>query len=250
MSFGHFRLQWLSLALFTVFGCADTAGTGPPLTVFSDSAGIRIAENQALPETLVWREMDESGVVTLADTEDGTLLWNVRDVTRLQSGRIAVLNAGSHEVLVFDSVGRVVSRFGREGDGPGEFRLPFSMLGLAGDSMAVVDANGRRTLFGPDGEYVSQVNTRLAGSNASSFIPDTPLPDGSVVARTVLLADGPPPSGPFRQKIPWEASNSPFSLHSRPLPSSRRADPILGSSLAIPTAQSFGCSMWMEPYRC
>lgn len=77
---------------------------------------------------------------------------------------------------------------GREGDGPGEFRLPFTMLGLTRDSIAVVDANGHRILFGPDGEYVGQFNTRIAGSGASSLIPDTPLPDGSVVAS----ADVPP----------------------------------------------------------
>lgn len=197
----HSIPRWVSLAWLTILGCADAGGPRSHLTVFRDSAGIRIAENESLPEALVWRELDESRVVLLGGAEDGPLFWRVRDVTRLRSGRIAVLNAGSHEVFVFESDGSLFSRFGREGDGPGEFRLPFAMLGLTEDSIAVVDATGRRTLFGRDGEYVGQFNTRLAGSGASSFIPDTPLPDGSVVARADLPTDRPTPSGPYRRRI-------------------------------------------------
>lgn len=183
-----------------VVGCEGPAVSPETVTV-RDSAGIRIAENASLPETLVWRELDEAGVVILEDAEDGTPFWNVRDVTRLRSGRIAVLTSGSHEVFVFDSGGDLVTRFGREGDGPGEFRLPFSMLGLSRDSIAVVDAIGRRILFGPDGGYAGQFNTRIAGSGAASLIPDTPLPDGSVVASADVFTDGPHSSGPFRRRI-------------------------------------------------
>ncbi|MEX1182773.1 MAG: 6-bladed beta-propeller [Gemmatimonadota bacterium] len=52
--------------------------------------------------------------------------------------------------MVFDASGKFVATVGRRGDGPGEFRLPRSMVTVAGDSILVFDAAGRAVLLDHD----------------------------------------------------------------------------------------------------
>jgi hypothetical protein len=81
-------------------------------------------------------------------------LFEVRDVRTLSDGRVAVLNAGAHEILVFSSSGRFLDRFGRRGQGPGEFVRPVFMGTVAGDSILVTELAlpQRTTVFTSDGE--------------------------------------------------------------------------------------------------
>lgn len=67
------------------------------------------------------------------------------------SGRIYVLDALSHRVSVFEAGGRFVGRFGRRGNGPGEFSRPWAMAVDGRDSAFVWDGDhGRISVFGPD----------------------------------------------------------------------------------------------------
>jgi hypothetical protein len=67
---------------------------------------------------------------------------------------VAVLNAGSHEVLIFSASGSLLARFGRRGQGPGEFVRPVFMGTVPGDSILVTDLllPQRTTVFTRDGE--------------------------------------------------------------------------------------------------
>lgn len=77
--------------------------------------------------------------------ETAYLLHQVADAIRLADGRIAVLNAGSHEVRLYGADGTYLGSIGREGDGPGEFRSPARLRHRGGDTVAVVDEGLRRT---------------------------------------------------------------------------------------------------------
>src|SRR5690606_13456983 len=55
----------------------------------------------------------------------------------------AVLNAGSHELRIFDADGRLLHRSGRQGSGPGEFRMPLRLY-VFGDTLAVFDEGANR----------------------------------------------------------------------------------------------------------
>ncbi len=74
-------------------------------------------------------------------------------ITGLADGRIAVVAAGSGELLFFDRDGRVLNRVSIKGNGPGEFRVPYLVPFTANDSLLIHDTGHRRyTLFSGDGQ--------------------------------------------------------------------------------------------------
>jgi len=113
------------------------------------------------PEAPTARGTTEVPVLTLVgpeweigDFEGGTdqTLDFVADVDRLPDGRVAVVDQGAAQVLVFDD-GALDRIIGGEGDGPGEFRRPASAV-VDGNSLWVLDGrNMRASVFGPDGTY-------------------------------------------------------------------------------------------------
>jgi len=70
-------------------------------------------------------------------------------------GEVFVADGQALEIRVFDEDGAFLRRFGRDGEGPGEFR-DISGIGFAPDgTLAVVDGRLSRVSFlRPDGEYV------------------------------------------------------------------------------------------------
>lgn len=112
---------------------------------------------------------------SLDDPEDQ--LFRVADAVRLPDGRIAVANAGSNEIRIYDTRGGLETSFGREGEGPGEFRRIVSLHVLSPDSLAIFDrAQQRISIFSAGGELVD----------------DVPVPQGDAGnSRDVIrLADG------------------------------------------------------------
>jgi hypothetical protein len=94
-------------------------------------------------------------------------LYRARGAARLSDGRIVVLNAGTSELRFFDANGAHIRSVGRKGDGPGEFRLPFPLLHLAFDTLAVWDSRPQRvTIFSPGGEMVRAFVLDQPGVNA------------------------------------------------------------------------------------
>jgi hypothetical protein len=87
----------------------------------------------------------------IASSGDGYDLYNADFARTLSDGRLAVLNAGSQEVLIFSAGGTLDLRFGGEGRGPGEFRRPAFMGTLPGDSIVVTDWAQRASVFTADG---------------------------------------------------------------------------------------------------
>lgn len=49
------------------------------------------------------------------------------DVTSLRDGRFAVLDRMERRIIIYDSLGTVLTRFGREGRGPGEYMAPYAI---------------------------------------------------------------------------------------------------------------------------
>jgi len=85
----------------------------------------------------------------LSDDERYELLA-VSDAELTPTGHLIVASGSGSpaarrpEIRIFDAKGQFVRRFGRTGQGPGEFELITSIALLAGDSLAIVDNNQRR----------------------------------------------------------------------------------------------------------
>lgn len=89
-------------------------------------------------------------------------LWHVMRLRFVPDG-LLVLTAGATEVLHFDRQGRLLASFGRQGEGPGEFRYPTDIVAL-GDSVYVLDSGLRRISLFFRGDFAdSWLFTSLAG---------------------------------------------------------------------------------------
>ena len=102
--------------------------------------------------------------------------------------RLYVADQMNQEVRVFDLDGSLVTRFGREGQGPGEF-LALYGIGWLGDTLMVLDyGNGRIGMTDPDGRWLGERNLvgNLSGSPADMrFYPTGPAETYAVT----LIAD-------------------------------------------------------------
>src|SRR5690606_1239133 len=109
-------------ALLSMPGCGASESVRLGI-VIRDSAGVRIVENGDAGAAchLAAEPMLELGVLEGAPEYQ---LHGVVHAIRLPDGEVAIANAGSREVRLYDQNGRFLRAFGREGDGPGEFRIP------------------------------------------------------------------------------------------------------------------------------
>lgn len=167
------RLAPLLLGI-VVAACADT-GT-PEIATETDSAGVRIVTNSTL-DVASW-DVDPTPVVELGTVEEGgpEQFFRVSAARRLNSGEIAI-HDGSREVRIFDRTGTWLRSFGREGDGPGEYRGPGRMFRLQGDTIAIFDTRLRRlTLLDDHGQVLRTISPNGIGRRPQIL---TVLPDGS-----------------------------------------------------------------------
>ncbi len=76
---------------------------------------------------------------------DGTPLLSIpAHATRLPDGDIVVADRGAKALVLFDSTGRWLREVGREGGGPGEFRMVLRVSRCGGDSLLTFDRSQQR----------------------------------------------------------------------------------------------------------
>lgn len=154
------RLVLAPLLATTLGGCAEAAeGSRASVLAERDSAGIHIVElsdpyRGSLPEWEIRERLAIGQAVGRPEYE----LFDVVGATLLGDGSIAVANEGTAEIRIFDRNGGHVRTFGREGDGPGEFRR-LSWLGSTDHELLVAFDEGlrRATWFTRTGEVVRTV---------------------------------------------------------------------------------------------
>jgi len=138
-------------------GPADSPGIQ---TQFSDSAGVTIAESPGFPEQGAGGWILGQTPTLSIGTLDGDSLYQFYQVTgsvRLSDGRIAVTDNGTRQLRIFSPDGNFLASFGREGEGPGEFRN-IRVMGTVGvDTLVVLDGRQRRiSRFHPEMGFLGQ----------------------------------------------------------------------------------------------
>jgi len=151
----------------------------------------------------VWHTGDVP--VARVGTVDGSReyqLHRVEDVVRLPDGRIAVANGGSQEIRIYGADGTYVTRLGRAGEGPGEFRSLVAIGNWPGDSLIAFDTQLRRvTVFSPAGVAVR--SWHLEPSSRGVFpVHAEVLGDRSVLIRSARGRMPGDPPGLFRGSAP------------------------------------------------
>ena len=162
----------LLLVVLLAIGCKKTEtepiGEG---SVTRDSSGITIVENDHTrprwKATDAWR-ISPNPTVQIGSPEGDSayLLHQAFHATRLNDGRIAIVNNGRSEIKLYDAQGRYLQTIGRRGQGPGEFEDAWKVHQLPGDSLLVIDLYSAISVFGPDLKFVRRF--RLARPNEAA----------------------------------------------------------------------------------
>ncbi len=167
------------------FVAACGEGARGPTAVVTDSAGVEIVTSSAP----AWKPgeawtIDTTPLLDIGGsaTDPHFDLLQVAGATRLNDGRVAVLNSGTSDVRYYDSTGTWLSSSGRKGQGPGEFEMAGALFHLPGDSLVVYDYQLRRmSRLAPDGSFLPSVSV-AEGRGGPMVIPMGRLADGSWAA--------------------------------------------------------------------
>lgn len=148
-----------------------------------DSAGIVIVENPAemALDAGGWG-LDPEPFLSIGsiDGDGATALYGVIGAHRLSDGGVAIVNSGTKEIRVFDGSGSFIGAFGREGDGPGDFRA-MHMGGVVGkDTLVVLDVTKRQiSLISPAEGFLG--SAIVEDSVSSWVVPSGVFSDGRIV---------------------------------------------------------------------
>jgi hypothetical protein len=112
-------LKWLCIATAALFGCDQPD----------------FSELHRLP---LWTIGPEPQLILGGDPESGAPLFRITGATKIAAG-FFILNAGAHELRVYNEHGELVHTSGREGSGPEEFRNPRLVGHLPSDSLFIFD---------------------------------------------------------------------------------------------------------------
>lgn len=161
----------------------DAQVDDPPLTQREDSAGVQIVEalRPLWGDSTLWR-IDPAPLLDLTATGSGPNheFGHVGGMVLLADGSLVVADATWLQIRLYSPEGSFVRGTGRNGEGPGEFSGGIEqMVGAGGDTVWVLDWDGRVSAFGPD---LALVRTFSLLANASSI---HDLGDGSMAVQYV-----------------------------------------------------------------
>lgn len=164
--------KWRLAAALVVAACGGGEGGGgagrlaaPTVT---DSAGVRIVENQVPPAGIpVYARVDAAPTLAIgsAEGEADDQFYQVRDARTLSTALTVVANGGTSQLRYYDADGRLLASTGAAGDGPGQFRNLTRMGLLDGDTVWVWDTRARRlSVFDAEGRLVRDRRAPGSGS--------------------------------------------------------------------------------------
>ena len=174
------RFAAYAVGLMSLSACR--AESTPQAVIYRDSAGIRIVESPAsfADSKLPWI-VDPTPHLRIgaAESTEPYQLHRVTGATRLNDGRVLIVNAGTQELRFFDEQGEFLKSVGRQGSGPGEFQFPQLGPSRSGDTIWVFDRSQRLVLLDTAGRHLTTItpDARIA----------TPI---GVIDGKVLTSDG------------------------------------------------------------
>ena len=185
-----------------VAACGGGKGGGAAVT--RDSAGIAIVEN-TVPAWAAGQGWKVDSVVL----DIGGDVDSVSGPVRLGDGSLAIANAGTHEVRIYDAAGTQVHASGRTGDGPGEYRMLAGIWRGPGDSLLVSDFLARRVSvldrearFARSFSLGGSVGGMIpAGGRIEFAVPQGWFGDGSVVGVTMSFTMNRAQQGAYRDTV-------------------------------------------------
>jgi len=201
-----------ALLAVLVEACGGSAGdTKPGSATTRDSAGVRIVDNAgpAWVGDTRWTVGDSALVDIGGKTGNPAYeVDQVRGPVRLADGRIAIANATTNDIRIYDPQGKHLHTSGRAGRGPGEYSMIVGIWRGTGDSLVVDDILIRRiTVLDHDGNVGRSFALGTPGSliptngQVNLAVPVGLFADGSIVGVSQSLGINQRRAGVFRDSI-------------------------------------------------
>lgn len=190
------RLTITVLILVCLAGCATPDDQAPSATI-SDSAGVSVVRlTDGMIRAAPSLDLVEIVRIGSLDGPPETQFFRLVSAQDTQD-EIFLLDGGNAEVRVFSSDGTFLRSFGREGDGPGEFRRP-DQIYLKGDTVIVVGQ--RLSLLDQDGVELGTGPGRKLEEDG--YLARTIPADGSWLGEWYTRkATNAPRGQPFRESV-------------------------------------------------
>jgi hypothetical protein len=143
------------LAALLALGCS-AGGRDHPAPTATDSAGVQLVTSGARgqwAEGQAWRLVPDLRIGAVDGPAEYMFTW-IAAIAVGPGDTVFVLDGGDRTIRAYDPEGRFLRRFGREGDGPGEYRAPTEVAATR-DGLLVYDWRLRRlTLLSWTGEVL------------------------------------------------------------------------------------------------
>jgi len=161
---GMRKYLYLTLAFFIVFSVLNQA-RGEKIQARTVD-GVKVIENSKEPAP-------PKGALTKLNLKEEFSLGQggadeemFSEITGLDvdnDGNIYILDRKERKIKIFDSEGKFLKQFGKEGQGPGEMNLPVSLQITSNNELVVADAlNQRLTFYSLQGEFLRALSTAKA----------------------------------------------------------------------------------------
>jgi len=142
-----------------IAGCATDESAGTAAMRVDTIGGIPRITNRgdgAWHDGEAWRVGESGVVIGGVEGDDAYVFGDIAGLAVAPDGRIYVADGQADEVRQFTADGAFVTKFGRSGEGPGEFRAIDALVVGRDGTVFVRDPQAFRiTRFGPDGTYRS-----------------------------------------------------------------------------------------------
>lgn len=176
---GTVNAGFAALVLSLVSSC--DAPPAPPHIV-RDSAGVEIVESVQARSEDRWRFLAEPSLrLGVVEGEPWEEFSGIAGAVRLESGLIAIADAGSQEVRFFDESGTYLHAVGGEGAGPGEFTGLSGLGVLPGGGLWAYDFTLRRITWMDDAGRIT--GTTSLGPEPPALHPIGPTGDGRFILK-------------------------------------------------------------------
>lgn len=151
------RLRTLLSAVLTLVACGDGARRSTAVVVDTLPGGIPRTMSSAPVEADRWT-LELAREIQPAEEAEGELM-SPQSLALADDGSVIVADARPAVIKVYGPDGGYLRSFGREGAGPGEFRVAF--MAVRGDTLVIQDPmNARATLFDwREGRLLRSVST-------------------------------------------------------------------------------------------
>ncbi len=200
------QTAYLTLLLPLLAGCGGSAAAGS-LATRADSAGITIVTNTDAS----WREgegwrIDPQPLVQIGHRDDNDPHYDLVEVSSgrlLPNNELAVVVRGHLQLRIYDANGTWLRNISREGDGPGEMRLPGTLI-VAADTLFIADMRlSRVSAFTTAGEFLTSWPMPV-GDPGGRIPPSRRLADGRWVGTGLTtFIPGQAASGVSRSPTTW-----------------------------------------------